>query len=265
MPNRDSYDPGTPSWIDLMTTDVDAATAFYTELFGWDAEDQFDDEGTRIYTMFRQDGRDVAGMGGQPPGMDGAPAMWNTYVATDDVDATLAKVEEAGGKIAMPGMDVMTSGRMGMFFDPAGAMLSVWQAGDHPGSGIVNEPNAFAWSELLSRQRDEVSGFYAEVFGWDYEDSDMGPDMGVYRVAQVDGGMVAGLMPMPEAMPEQVPNHWAVYLMVADADETASKAVELGGQVVQDPMTVPGVGRMATLHDPQRGSFMVMAEVDEDT
>lgn len=92
-----SHAPGTPSWADLMSPDVDASVAFYSAVFGWQAEDQFDDEGNRVYVMFSIGGKSVAGLGGQAPGMDGMPAVWNTYITTDDVAATAAEVEAAGG------------------------------------------------------------------------------------------------------------------------------------------------------------------------
>ncbi len=93
-----AHAPGTPSWTDLMSPDVDASVAFYTAVFGWDAEDQFDDQGNRVYVMFRLDGKAVAGLGGQAPGMDGMPAIWNTYITSNDVAATAAAVENAGAR-----------------------------------------------------------------------------------------------------------------------------------------------------------------------
>jgi len=257
MATRTSYDNGMPNWIDLSSPDVDASARFYTALFGWDAQDQLDDEGTRIYTLLRQDGKDVAGLGGQMDGMQGAPAIWMTYVAVDDVDAITKKVEAAGGTVMLPGMDVMESGRMGVYADPSGAVFSVWQAREHVGAQIVNEPNSYTWSELMTRGLDAAKEFYREVLGWDYDGMDMGP-MGTYWIVQGGDNGVAGLMAMPEQMPEQVPNHWGVYFAVADTDATVAKAQELGAQVVNPPMDVPGVGRMALLHDPLGGSFNVM-------
>ena len=75
-----SHAIGSPCWVDLMSPDVDASTAFYRAVFGWEATDQHDDEGNRIYVMFTLDGKSVAGLGGQPPGMDGMPPVWDTYI-----------------------------------------------------------------------------------------------------------------------------------------------------------------------------------------
>jgi predicted enzyme related to lactoylglutathione lyase len=205
MPTPDGYEPGTPCWIDLMSPDVDASKDFYTQLFGWDAEDQFDDEGTRIYTNFlRLDGRDVAGLGGQTPEAASAPPVWSTHIATSDVDETSRKVEAAGGTVMMPAMDVMDAGRMAIYSDPTGAVVSVWEAGRHTGAGVCNEPRTWSWNELLTRDVDAAAAFYADVFGWTYQDMEM--PFGIYRVIQGgDFGGRGGMMPMPPGMPDMVP------------------------------------------------------------
>lgn len=256
MSRRSSYEPGTPCWIDLMSPDVDASTTFYTGVFGWQAEDQFDEDGTRIYTNFLRDGALVAGMGGQQPGMEGTPPIWNTYIATNDVDATSTQVEAAGGTVMMPAMDVMDQGRMAIYGDPTGAVISVWQAGRHHGAQVCNEPGTWSWNELMTRDVDAALAFYADVFGWSYEGMEM--PFGTYHVIQGgDAGGLGGLMPMVPGMPDMVPNHWAVYFSVDDADATVARVRELGGQLVQGPDDMP-VGRIATLHDPAGGSFMIM-------
>ncbi len=91
MPERDVYKHGVPSWIDLSTTDLEGAKAFYGALFGWEADDVPTDQGMP-YTMFRKNGRSVAGGGPMPPDMveHGVPSMWNSYVNVDSVDDTLA-------------------------------------------------------------------------------------------------------------------------------------------------------------------------------
>ncbi len=87
---------------------------------------------------------------------------------------------------------------------------------------------------------------------------DMGPG-GIYNV--IKGGEnngLGGLMAMPAEMPDQVPNHWMVYFIVADADATLEAVKAAGGQVVQDPFDAPGVGRIGIAHDPSGGSFSVL-------
>lgn len=259
MSTRTSYDHGTPSWVDLMSPDVDASKAFYSALFGWDTRDEFDDDGNRIYVDFSLDGKSVCGLGGQQPGMEGMPAIWNSYVAVDDAEAIVARVDAAGGKVMMPPMTVMEDvGKMAIFADPTGAAFSVWEAGTHIGAGVVNETNTYSWNELVTRDVETAKRFYSEVFGWEYDAMEMGP-MGTYNVIKggEEGGL-GGLMSMPEGMPDQVPNHWMVYFLVEDVDAAVAKVAELGGQQVQEPFDAPGVGRIAIVHDPHGGSFSVM-------
>lgn len=262
MAEFSSYPAGCPCWVDLMSPDVDAATAFYSDVFGWEAKPEFDDDGNRIYTQFLLGDKVVAGLGGTMPGMEGMPAIWNTYICVDDASETATAVEKAGGTVMMPAMPVMDAGHMAIVSDPSGAVVSLWQPNEHVGAGLANQANTWSWNELVTRDLDSCRSFYSEVFGWEYDGQDM--PMGVYEV--IKGGETGwgGLMAMPPGMPEQVPNHWAVYFMVDNADETAKKVTAAGGQMVQEPTELPGVGRMAVAHDPHGGSFSLLEPAPQD-
>jgi predicted enzyme related to lactoylglutathione lyase len=241
-----------------MSPDVDASAAFYTGVFGWTADDQFDDDGNRVYVTFSVDGKAVAGLGGAPPEGDPMPAIWNTYICADDVEAIAERVVAAGGSVFMPPMQVMTAGHMAMFADPTGAMFSVWQPGDHRGAGIANEPNTWSWNELLTRDVDAAKPFYTAVFGWEYDEMPMDTG-GTYCVIRGgEHGGWGGVLPMPESLPDMVPNHWMVYFMTSDTQATADAVTAHGGMVGQEPFDVPGVGRIAVFHDPQGGSFATL-------
>ena len=110
MSERTSYEPGTPSWVDLSSPDPEASKAFYAGLFGWRAEDTEPVEETEGYVMFKLKGRNVAGM--SPIQDDSQSPAWWTYVDTDDVDAAAARVTEAGGSIPVGPIDVVDAGRM---------------------------------------------------------------------------------------------------------------------------------------------------------
>ena len=257
MPEFSSHAPGTPCWVDLMSPDVDGSKAFYTAVFGWDAADQLDDDGNRIYVMFTKDGKSVAGLGGQPPGMGEMPPVWNSYIATADVAITTDKVTAAGGSVIMPGMQVMEAGEMAIFTDPTGAAFSVWKAGTHIGAELCNEPNTYSWNELLTRDIDASLAFYADVFGWTFDAQEM-PNGTYHVIAGGESGGLGGIMAMPDEMPPEVPNHWGVYFTVADVEASVGAVEGAGGQVVFGPMAIPGVGTMATIHDPASGSFSMM-------
>ena len=124
MTEFDGYDEGTPCWVDLMTTDLEAAKRFYTDLFGWEYIDTGEMGGG--YQLAMKSGKLVAGIGGQMPGQTG-PAVWTTYLWADDADAVGERVAKAGGNVIMGPMDVPGAGRMSIAVDPTGAAFGVWQ------------------------------------------------------------------------------------------------------------------------------------------
>jgi predicted enzyme related to lactoylglutathione lyase len=254
MPTRTSYAQGTPNWVDLQTSNQDAAKAFYGGLFGWTYDDQPMPQGP-VYSMAMLDGHPVAAIAPQSPELAaaGAPPMWNTYLAVDSVEDAVARVEAAGGKVAMAPFDVMDAGRMAFVLDPAGAAVALWQANQHIGATLVNEPGTVIWNELITTDPGVVS-FYADVLGLTTAVEDMGGDAGEYTLFQAAGQMVGGTT-APQ-MPG-VPNHWHVYFAVAGADAATAKAAELGGAVVVEPFDTP-VGRIAVISDPQGAVFSIM-------
>ena len=131
MPTRTSYEPGTPSWVDLASPDLAASASFYSSVFGWDAKDQGPESGH--YHMIELRGIPVAGAG--PIMMEGQPPAWTTYVSVTDADASIAKVKAAGGTVFVEPMDVLDVGRMAVFADPTGAAAAVWQPRRHLGRG----------------------------------------------------------------------------------------------------------------------------------
>ena len=258
MPIRTSYAQGTPNWVDLQTTNQDAAKAFYSGLFGWTYDDQPMPQGP-VYSMAMLGGHPVAAIAPQSPELAaaGAPPMWNTYLTTDSVADSVARAETAGGTVAMAPFDVMDAGRMAFVLDPAGAAVALWQANQHIGATLVNEPGTVIWNELVTTDPGAVA-FYADVLGMTTSAEEMG-DGSTYTVFLAAGRMVGGTT-APQ-MPG-VPNHWHVYFAVADADAAAAKAAELGGAVVVEPFDIP-VGRIAVISDPQGAVFSIMQSAPE--
>jgi len=253
MPERTSYPAGTPSWVDI-GTDLDAAIPFYTALFGWDAEAAGPPEETGGYGMFRKNGKDVAGYG---PQQNPGPPVWQLYITAADIDDPCAAVAQAAGTVVVPPMDVMTAGRMAVCMDPQGGFVSLWQPGDHIGAELVNEPGAFCWAELQSRDVDGSRTFYETVFGWTSETHQIGPPMGSYTEFAFDGQTLAGMLPMPPMVPAEVPTYWLVYFAVDDCEQSLAKAQELGATVLVPPMDVE-VGRFSVLTDPQGATFAII-------
>ncbi len=158
MAKVSTYEPGIFSWIDLNTRDAAAAKRFYGAAFGWETIDNPTDQGG-VYTQFTSGGQKVAGMGEMGDDMKaaGVPPQWNCYVTVADVDAAAARAQELGAQLMLPPMQVMDAGRMAILIDPTGARLSLWQAGEHVGSELVNEPVSLCWNELVTRDVDVAS------------------------------------------------------------------------------------------------------------
>jgi predicted enzyme related to lactoylglutathione lyase len=257
MSERTSYEPGTPSWVDLSTPDPEGAKRFYGELFGWEAEDAGPAEETGGYAMFRLRGKQVAGVG---PLMDeNQPAVWSTYISTDDADAAVARATDAGGQAMFDPMDVMDAGRMTVLMHPAGGAVGVWQPARHTGAELVNEPGTLTWNQLHTRDQAGAGAFYEAVFGWKLG------DFGGMPMFNLGERGIASVADMPPGTPDQVPAFWMTIFASADTDATAAKAAELGGQVVAEPFEIEGVGRFAVLADPQGVVFGVISAPPDGT
>lgn len=249
MPERTSYDPGTPSWIELATPDLAASKAFYAGLFGWDFDDQpIGDGGT--YTMCEQAGKPVAGM---MQAQEGIPPAWSSFVTVADVDATVAKAAGAGGQVIQDPFDVLDAGRMSVIGDPTGAVLCLWQPKGHIGAHLVNEHGALTWNELLTPDVDRAADFYTQVLNWTTERFEA-MDYTVFNNAAGRG--IAGAMKPPA---EGIPPHWGIYFSVDDCDAAVDTATQAGASVRMPPTDMEGVGRMAALQDPQGVGFSVLA------
>lgn len=254
MANVTKYRNGVPSWADVAVGDTAACVRFYEALFGWNGEDQGPEAGG--YHMFRIDGRSVAGLG--PKRSDEQPPLWSAYISVDDLDATLAAAEAAGGTVVMPRIDVMTSGSMAVVIDPTGAGVSFWQPGDHIGAETVNVPNTLAWHELTTRDPQKAMAFYATTLGWTFQAMPEGQGADGYQMVMVGDRVVAGIMPMEGDEWGDMPSHWMVYFAVADTDTSADRVTELGGAVSVPPFDMT-VGRMAVCNDPDGNAFSIIA------
>lgn len=243
MAIRDSYAPGTPCWVDVSTRDTGATAAFYTGLFGWEAQhDERPEAGG--YGMFARGGRLAAGFG---PAMspDVAP-RWTVYVSVADAEASMARVVAHGGTPVMEPMDVLDSGRVAMAQDVTGATFGLWQPAGNIGAQVVNDVGAFSWNELASADLAHARRFYADVFSW-AEQEPLGDTAAIFTV---DGQVVCGAH---TAGPGE-PTGWSVWFGVADCDEAADTVTRLGGRVISPPSDM-GFGRGAVVADPQGATF----------
>lgn len=263
MGSRTEHAAGTFSWPELCSTDWAAAKTFYTSLFGWDADDQPVGEDS-VYTMLSMDGLYVAAM--YPMNAEqqasGLPSNWLSYITVDDADATARKAEACGAAVVAAPFDVFDAGRMAIFADPQGANFAIWQANQHIGAQLVNEPGSLCWNELATKDLQAAQAFYGDVFEWTAETLEH-PGAGPYTMIKNGERLNGGMLQMTEEWGD-MPSHWMVYFAVEDTDVTAEYARQLGGQVCVPPTDIPGTGRFAVINDPQGGAFSIIALIDPD-
>ena len=252
MSTRDGYEHGVPCWVDTWQPDADAAAGFYADVLGWEVA------AGPEYSMARLRGRDVAGLASPAP--DNVAVQWTTYVWVDDADDAAARARDAGGSVLVEPFDALDGGRIAIVADPGGAALGVWQPGEHKGAQLVNEPGAWAMSQVLTDQTEAAKSFYAAVFGW--ETMDFGEGIALWRLPGFVGGepeqpvprdVVAVMGPLQD---ENVPSRWTVDFWVDDVDAAVERASAGGATVLAPPFDSP-VGRSAVLADPAGAAFSI--------
>jgi predicted enzyme related to lactoylglutathione lyase len=260
MPKRTSYAQGTPCWVDLQSHDPEAAKAFYEGLFGWEFDDQPMPQGPP-YSMALKHGEPVAAISPMPSNMvlDGTPPYWNSYISVDDLDATTKAAKAAGAQVLAEPFDVMAAGRMSVVIDPTGALINFWQAGQHIGATLVNEPGTLIWNELITDNGEVAYAFYDKVLGLKAEQSDLSGSP--YFLLKVGDEMVGGSMAPPM---EGISNHWHVYFAVEAMEPALEKARQLGAKVINGPRPTP-IGPMATVSDPQGAIFSLFQPFGQAT
>jgi predicted enzyme related to lactoylglutathione lyase len=295
MPERDGYIPGVPCWVDASEPDPEAALDFYGSLFGWEFEDVMPSGLDGEYLIARGQAKsssifdtsgalrsgDVAAVRSIP---EAAPpmAMWNTYFWVDSAEEAASKVRDAGGDVVVEPSDFMDACRVATFTDPEGAPFSVWEARQHRGARLVNDPGALVFNGLNTRDVDAARSFYGSVFGWrtgpiggggaegwtlpgygDWLEREHHPELReqMARAGAPEGfeDVVGAIIPIADDQPD-TPAHWGVTFATADTDATAAKAAELGGTVIVAPFDAPWSTptytiRIAVIADPQGATF----------
>jgi len=252
MAKRDVAPVGAPCWIDIFTSDPEAARTFYGELFGWTSEEPNPEMGG--YFNFSKDGVLVAG-GMHNDGTHDTPDRWSVHLAVDDAKATRDAAVERGAEVVVPAMDVADLGVMASVIDPGGAVIGMWQPGEHKGFGIIDEPSAPAWFELHTRAYGQSLEFYRGVFGWDTHVASDAPEFRYTTLGEGEAAL-AGVMD-DSVFPGEGPALWHVYIRVADVDATVARVTELGGTIGRPAEDTP-YGRLAEAFDRTGTMFKLM-------
>jgi len=253
MTTIDHHAIGTCAWIELITSDAEASSGFYTALFGWELHRMPMGPGAWYY-IYRLAGRDVAGGFTMTSDMAaaGVPPHWLTYFAASSTDESAARATTLGGRVVKPPFDVGDVGRMAAIADPQGAVFALWQPKSHPGLGLRNEPGALCWNELITPDAEGAARFYSGLFGHGHQTVPM-QGMTYHLLVSGERPSAGVVQILPEMGP--VRPSWQTFFQVADCDAAAHRVAELGGQVTIPPTTVPEAGRFAVAIDPQGVHF----------
>ena len=118
-------------------------------------------------------------------------------------------------------------------------------------------PGTFSWPELATTDQNGAKAFYTKLFGWEFNDSEMGPGE-YYTMLKNQGRDLGALYSLKkEERAQGIPPHWNSYVTVANADQAAAKAKSLGGTILAPPFDVMEHGRMAVIQDPTGAVFCI--------
>jgi predicted enzyme related to lactoylglutathione lyase len=241
-------------WYELLTTDPKAAIAFYTEVVGW--KTQAWESGD--YTMWVASQGALGGVTKLPDAAKqmGAPPYWQANIQVANVDETVAKVKQLGGRVYHV-ETVPKVGRLAVIADPQGAVIAVYTPEDGAmAPHDLAKPGEFSWHELYTTDHAAAFAFYREIAGWEQlGEFDMGP-MGKYLLWGREGKQLGGMMTKPKEM--TAPAAWMYYITTDDLDAALARAKAKSARVLNGPMEVPGGQRIVQLMDPQGAAFALV-------
>ena len=241
-------------WVDTFASDFEAAKQFYSELFGWQFTDQFNED-QLVYSLATlsvpdnpSQGAVVAGVGPCPiPKPGGIPWNWGVYILVENLESTIKGVVEAGGQICKEPMEVMEAGLMAVCADSMG---TIFHCGSRWPILVLKSrkfPELFAGSSWFHRMHKWSEAFYKSVFGWTVNETEI--DGNSYW--WFDWTELLSVVFTPRSKKPGGQELWLPYFQSIDIDSQIETSCRLGGTVVFGPATVPGFGRYAILSDPE--------------
>ncbi len=241
-------------WNELMTTDTQAAVAFYSKVIGWEQVKWDQDPG---YTVLAYKGSPMAGVRHLPPEARamGAPPSWLVYIGTPDVNVTAWEAQRLGAKLLKGPETTPTVGRWAVLQDPQGAVFAAYTPERPPKLGGDPGIGDFSWYELATTNHVTAFAFYQKLFGWKKTGSFDRGSSGTYLMFGGRKKSVAGVYTKGKDAPG--PPAWLPYARVPDVKPTAKLIAGAGGTIINAPMEVPDGTWIAVGKDPQGAVFAV--------
>jgi predicted enzyme related to lactoylglutathione lyase len=247
-------------WYELLTTDPEAAEAYYCEVIGWGTQPVPGPYGP--YTLFTAGETPVCGLMQQPEPAKtrGAPPTWMGHVLVDDVDAATRKARSLGATVYLEPRDIPNVCRHSVIADPQMATIGM-MAWAHPQKdgppGAAALPGRIGWHELLTTDWENGYDFYNTLFGWQKADALTLDEIGTYQVFATGGQPVGGMFNKPAVIPI---TFWLYYFNVADFDAAVGRITAHGGEIANGPVEVPGGGWIVQARDPQGAVFALVGQ-----
>lgn len=245
-------------WYELMTTDVEAAKAFYAKVVGWGTRDA--PTSGVAYTLFTVGEASVSGLTNLPEDARkmGVEPRWLGYVSVNDVDATADEIRRLGGAVHVPPTDIPNVGRFSVVADPqmAALVLVRWLNAGQEQPAALDIAGRVGWHELLAADWPKAFAFYGELFDWRKADAAF-DQTGTYQRFSAGGQTIGGMFTKPAMV--RAP-FWLYYFNVADIDAAAERVKAAGGQILEGPTEVPRGSRIARCMDPQGAMFALTGQ-----
>jgi uncharacterized protein len=254
-PPTDARLPGKFVWVDLLTSDVERAEAFYGKLFGWTFRKIGD--GDRAYTLAFLGEEPMAGMVRVPhKANERKPARWIGFISVPDVTEAQRSVLSQGGKVLVSARSFAKRGDLAVFADPEGAIFGVMSSSTGDVEDFLTEVGDWIWAQFLSRNGEKAAIFYASIGRTRVLDEPK-PD-GAKRWLLVSQGYArASIIEIPPQRSDARAG-WLGYLRVADVGATVALAQKLGGRILVAPRPNLFDGKVALLADPSGAMFGVL-------
>ncbi len=236
-----------------MTTDTEAAKAFYAKVVGWDTRDASMPGGS--YVLLTIGEVLVSGLMLLPDSAMkmGAKPRWTGYVGVADVDATVDRIKRLGGSVLFPPTEIPGVSRFAVVGDPQMATFALikWLRPRQERPAAPDAPGCVGWHELLAADWEKALAFYGELFAWQKAETDVDAT-GTYQVFRAAGQTIGGMFTKTPTQP--VP-FWLYYFNIEDIDAAAKRVTAGGGQVLNGPVEVPDGSWVAQCTDPQGAIF----------
>jgi uncharacterized protein len=240
-------------WYELVTTDVAAATAFYTRVMGWGAWDA--SAPGKPYILFGDGKSAISALTPLPDDARqmGVQPTWVGYVAVDDVDASAARIARLGGAVQVPPTDVSDISRFSVFTDPQDTRLALfkWRDPAQQPPATPDAPGRVGWHELVANDWEQAWNFYGELFGWQKEEIEVA-ETATYQPFSAAGQVIGGMFTKPPTVPAPF---WLYYFNTDDIDAAAQRVTAGGGQILEGPLENAGGSCVIRCVDPQGAAF----------